>query len=267
MSQPCKYCHIFQSGSVDTGANISFELLSEAMMKMMSFIAKKRAEDMKQMEKLSERLLWYEKNYIEQASKRLNVDENVIANYDVEIREAEIRHFQEEHYRTLDILYSMDPSARQDIENFSESFKNCSKESGRIQLASFDKNDDKQNSKGSRKEKKSSKTKSDKESKRRKHKRKTSKDYSKAVVDKVEEMSSGDTLSCSVCDKIFLTKKKLKCHLNYHKKAKISCDVCGKGYMGRGNLSMHQRIHQDVRPFQCTTCNNSFRQKNRTGTP
>ena len=38
-------------------------------------------------------------------------------------------------------------------------------------------------------------------------------------------------------------------------------EVCGKRFKKRYNLVVHMRVHEDKRPFQCTLCDQTFRQK------
>ena len=37
--------------------------------------------------------------------------------------------------------------------------------------------------------------------------------------------------------------------------------VCGKVFTKTYNLTVHMRMHQDIRPFPCTICEQTFRQK------
>merc|ERR1719188_2274299 len=37
--------------------------------------------------------------------------------------------------------------------------------------------------------------------------------------------------------------------------------ICGKVFTKTYNLTVHMRMHQDIRPFPCTICEQTFRQK------
>ena len=41
----------------------------------------------------------------------------------------------------------------------------------------------------------------------------------------------------------------------------ISFQVCGKTFAKSYNLVVHMRMHEDVRPFGCSFCDQTFRQK------
>ena len=38
-------------------------------------------------------------------------------------------------------------------------------------------------------------------------------------------------------------------------------EVCGKTFSKSYNLVVHMRMHEDVRPFHCSLCDQTFRQK------
>ena len=38
-------------------------------------------------------------------------------------------------------------------------------------------------------------------------------------------------------------------------------EICGKTFSKSYNLVVHMRMHEDVRPFQCSLCDQTFRQK------
>merc|ERR1711881_663510 len=43
--------------------------------------------------------------------------------------------------------------------------------------------------------------------------------------------------------------------------------VCGKTFSKSYNLAVHMRMHEDIRPFACNHCDQTFRQKTSTEPP
>ena len=70
---------------------------------------------------------------------------------------------------------------------------------------------------------------------------------------------------CSLCDQTFRQKAHLQRHETNHR---ITCnwvfgngEACSKTFSKSHNLVEHMRLHADVRPFHCSLCDQTFRQK------
>ncbi|XP_069670439.1 oocyte zinc finger protein XlCOF6.1-like isoform X3 [Periplaneta americana] len=72
---------------------------------------------------------------------------------------------------------------------------------------------------------------------------------------------SHDSITCNICNEVFVTQQSLKCHLRTHTFRKsLTCDVCGKNFTQMGHLKDHSRIHTGERPYKCDLCGKSFLQ-------
>ena len=64
--------------------------------------------------------------------------------------------------------------------------------------------------------------------------------------------------ACESCGETFLTKNKLKSHLENHGNPEFCCSVCGNYYLSKRRLSDHKRkAHGDC--FQCNVCDSTFK--------
>uniref|UniRef100_A0A2A4IYH7 Protein krueppel n=1 Tax=Heliothis virescens TaxID=7102 RepID=A0A2A4IYH7_HELVI len=82
------------------------------------------------------------------------------------------------------------------------------------------------------------------------------------TVDNVEGLSiEGDSLTCTVCNKTFGTKRTLINHMWIHsrKQKEYICETCGKSFYLKGDLARHMIQHSDARPHQCELCKKTFK--------
>lgn len=66
-----------------------------------------------------------------------------------------------------------------------------------------------------------------------------------------------ENYSCTVCDKIFKSKKALWDHSIYHN-LQYKCDHCEKRFAKKLLLQRHSRIHTHDRPYKCDMCEKTF---------
>ena len=71
---------------------------------------------------------------------------------------------------------------------------------------------------------------------------------------------SEKTFVCSICDKRFFCKKKLRDHMNTHNKSH-ECEVCLKCFASKSSLTIHMRTHTGEKPYACSTCDKRFATK------
>lgn len=72
-----------------------------------------------------------------------------------------------------------------------------------------------------------------------------------------------DSASCSICQKAFKERHKLKRHMMIHTGEKpYSCTYCGKAFSLEYNLNTHVRVHTGEKPYKCEFegCGKSFTQ-------
>lgn len=70
-----------------------------------------------------------------------------------------------------------------------------------------------------------------------------------------------DTLSCSVCGKVFSTPASLSMHKKIHSGERPHvCLTCGKSFTQIGTLRAHERVHTGEKPYECTICGKTFAQ-------
>jgi len=87
---------------------------------------------------------------------------------------------------------------------------------------------------------------------------------SKCVLDEhIREIHTGDSLHiCPHCGKRVSSQKRLTSHENSHKIRALSCTLCDKIYVSRVGLNSHiRRVHNGERPFSCSQCQKKFRDK------
>lgn len=66
-----------------------------------------------------------------------------------------------------------------------------------------------------------------------------------------------ETYKCTVCDKVYKSKKALWDHSIYHK-LQYKCDFCDKRFAKKQLLDRHSRIHTQDRPYKCDMCEKAF---------
>ncbi|XP_076434672.1 uncharacterized protein LOC143274678 [Babylonia areolata] len=70
---------------------------------------------------------------------------------------------------------------------------------------------------------------------------------------------------CTLCDKSFVFKTKLNCHMKYNHAEGgrlFHCDKCGNRFIDPKGLKSHQKsVHSNEKPFKCTYCPSAFARK------
>uniref|UniRef100_A0A2H1VDI8 SFRICE_005617 n=1 Tax=Spodoptera frugiperda TaxID=7108 RepID=A0A2H1VDI8_SPOFR len=76
-----------------------------------------------------------------------------------------------------------------------------------------------------------------------------------------KQMEIGDSLTCTVCHKLYKTKQSLTAHMLTHmgRKRTHTCEVCGKCFIRKTNLENHMIQHSDARPHECEICKLTFK--------
>ena len=64
---------------------------------------------------------------------------------------------------------------------------------------------------------------------------------------------------CDFCDKCFAERSTLRKHEATHRDPDFWCPFCRKGFCREDSLRVHVRYHNDINPYICTTCNETFR--------
>ncbi|VEN62646.1 unnamed protein product [Callosobruchus maculatus] len=78
---------------------------------------------------------------------------------------------------------------------------------------------------------------------------------------KVITRSPGNSLSCSICQKVFNSHSNLVIHMRSHTGDKpYVCEVCNKSFTQSCNLVNHMRTHTGEKPFKCPHCDRAFTQ-------
>ncbi|OMJ75694.1 hypothetical protein SteCoe_25101 [Stentor coeruleus] len=70
-------------------------------------------------------------------------------------------------------------------------------------------------------------------------------------------------VSCTVCNKNFKEKHKLRRHMMVHTGEKpFPCSFCGKSFALEYNLKTHMRVHTGEKPYKCEyqSCGKTFTQ-------
>ncbi|XP_072303353.1 uncharacterized protein [Eucyclogobius newberryi] len=74
--------------------------------------------------------------------------------------------------------------------------------------------------------------------------------------------AGGKKHKCSVCQKRFETKLKLKTHSRIHTRERpYSCSVCKKTFARIGHLRLHMNTHAEEKPYSYTVCKKTFTHK------
>ncbi|XP_029985702.1 zinc finger protein 358-like isoform X2 [Sphaeramia orbicularis] len=64
---------------------------------------------------------------------------------------------------------------------------------------------------------------------------------------------------CSVCDKIFVSRKNLNDHRRVHAEGKpYACPVCGHGFYVKSSVNRHMMSHTEGKLYACTECGKKF---------
>ena len=80
-----------------------------------------------------------------------------------------------------------------------------------------------------------------------------------AVVELIERGDMFSLNKCSVCDKMFDDRQKLRNHSRIHKQIrKYKCGVCSLGFPVPSKLKEHMRTHTGERPYECELCLRCF---------
>ncbi len=77
----------------------------------------------------------------------------------------------------------------------------------------------------------------------------------------VHENGAGTQYRCTWpnCDKVFVRKRSLKCHLDVHNDVRrFECSLCSKKFRSKAHLINHENWHKGIKPFSCTECPKSF---------
>ena len=75
-----------------------------------------------------------------------------------------------------------------------------------------------------------------------------------------------DDIKCIICEKVFISKKKLKQHVSYvhgNNKKEHICEICSKSFQTKRKLMFHNKTVVDcggLKHHKCTNCKKSFSQ-------
>ena len=66
--------------------------------------------------------------------------------------------------------------------------------------------------------------------------------------------------SCPICQKHFISAKLLKSHVKYShlEERPFTCTVCSKSFKQKATLKQHEKLHSDEKPYVCNICSRGF---------
>ena len=77
---------------------------------------------------------------------------------------------------------------------------------------------------------------------------------------KIKPTKKIEIFQCSLCEKEFKGKFRLKEHMNCHSSEKPhTCDICGASFSHKEYFIRHRKIHSEEEPYSCDICGKAFK--------